>query len=300
MDKDYYAKTKSVLEDLIKCLKTSSRDGFYGVNNNIYSLMFNDHELKSEFSIILPNEVAGFFSNMMWDISQTGAYFSSKIAGYNVSDIIKCSNAIISVLDKEILKEIQTDTYGFYNNLLTACSLMQDNIVYHDRTEKIGKEEHKIIVKEDYRNYFLRDLFDFKGLYVRGQEHQGVSPKGGGAGEVDLLICKTDSQPKIYLEGMNLDSLNSSKIDEHYEKLFLYDASINKNNYLLSYVTVASFENFCTNYKNHFENYKGEHQCSKVNEIPSEYSNIKVILSETKKGEDTIYTYHVLVLFEKY
>lgn len=61
MDKDYYAKTKSVLEDLIKCLKTSSRDGFYGVNNNIYSLMFNDHELKSEFSIILPNEVAGFF-----------------------------------------------------------------------------------------------------------------------------------------------------------------------------------------------------------------------------------------------
>lgn len=297
MNNEYLIKTKSVLEDLNKCLNDSQRDGFYEVNSNIHSLMFDGHTLKSEFSMILPNKVSGYFTNMMWNISQTGAYFGSNIKGYSVDNIKKCVDEIVSVLDQEILKTEQIEKNDFHTNILTACSLMQTNLVYHDRKDRSGND---IIVEEDHRNYYIRDLLDFKGLYVRGQEHQGTSPKGGGAGEVDLLICRTELQSKIYLEGMNLSSVEKSKIAEHYEKLFLYDASGNKNNYLLSYVKVGDFNAFCKKYKDYFEGYNGKTKCEKIAEIVSDYANIKILLSESRHKENKIFTYHILILFEQY
>lgn len=297
MNKEYLIKTKSVLEDLKKSLNDKERKGFYGVNSNIYSLMFDGYTLKPDFSMLLENNVAGYFTNMMWNISRTGAYFGDAISGYRVIDIIECVDVIISVLDENIRKEIQIDENDFYINLLTACSLMQTNLVYHDRKDRKGKD---IIVEEDHRNYFLRDLFDFKGLYVRGQEHQGISSNGKAAGEVDLLVCRTEHQSKIYVEGMNLCYVNADKIDEHYKKLFKYDSSINKNNYLLSYVTVDDFDEFCKKYKKYFEEYNGINKCVEVVEIKSDYANIKVLQSKSIHNEEDIYTYHFLILFEKY
>lgn len=294
MEKDYLIKTKSVLVDLKNCLNDKKRKNFYGTNSNIYSLMFDGYTLKPDFSMILPNDVSGYFTNMMWNISRTGAYFDSEISGYKVEDIIECLNSIIDILDREVLKKMQIDKNDFYTNLLTACSLMQSNIVYRERKDRKGQN---IVVEEDHRNYFLRDLFDYKGLYVRGQEHQGTSLNGNSAGEVDLLVCRTDLQPKIYLEGMNLESVDKTIIKKHYEKLFLYDASGNKNNYLLSYVKVKDFEAFCANYKSYFDNYSGTTKCESIVEMPSDYTNIKVFLSESKHGEDVICTYHILILF---
>ncbi len=297
MNKEYLLKTKSVLDDLKKCLNDSQRGGFYEINSNIYSLMFDGPTLKSGFSMILPNKVSGYFTNAMWNISQTGAYFGTIINGFRVDDIQKCIDDIVSVLDKEILKEEQIDKNDFNTNILTACALMQANLVYHDRKDHRG---NTIIVEEDHRNYYIRDLLDFKGLYVRGQEHQGISPNGGAAGEVDLLVCRTELQPKIFLEGMNLDSLNKSTIDKHYEKLFLYDASGYKNNYLLSYVKVDDFESFCKKYKEHFDGYNGKIKCERIIEFPSDFAKIKIFLSESKHGENTIYTYHILIFFEQF
>ena len=297
MDKDCILKTKSILKDLIDCLSSTNRNGFYEINSNIYSIMFDGPTLKPIFSMILPNKLSGYFANIMWNISQTGAYFSDIIGGYRVTDILECVCQINEFLDKEMFKTIAVDESDFLTNLLTACSLMQTNIANHDRKDYKGQ---KITVSEDIRNYYLRDLFDFKGLYVRGQEHQGASLKGVGSGEVDILICKTDIQPKIYIEGMNLNSVNSTLIDSHYEKLFLYDSSINKSNYLLSYVSVLDFNSFCTNYKKHFLDYAGKSRCECVNDVPSDYANIKVFVSKSIHEGNEINTYHVLILFEEY
>ena len=297
MNKDYLLKTKSVLGNLKKCLNDPRRVGFHDYNSSIYSLMFNGYILKSEFSMILPDEVSGYFTNMMWNIERTGAYFDSNINGYHVDKIEKCIDEIIMALDKEILKEEQIDKNDFYTNLLTACSLMQTNLVYHDRTDRRG---NSIIVDEDHRNYYIRDLLDFKGLYVRGQEHQGISPNGGAAGEVDLLVCRTELQPKIYLEGMNLDYLDRKDIAKHYEKLFLYDTSGNKNNYLLSYVKANDFDGFCEKYKDFFDSYNGRTKIEKIVNLPLDYAKIKVYLSESKHSESTINTYHILILFEQW
>ena len=99
---------------------------------------------------------------------------------------------------------------------------------------------------------------------------------------------------------MNLYSVESSKIEEHYEKLFLYNASVNKNNYLLSYVNVVNFESFAVNYKTFFEKYLGKTRCSSIEEVASDYANIKVFLSKSICNGETINTYHILALFEQY
>ena len=297
MEKEYLIKTRSVLQDLVDCLHSQSRKNFYSVNANIYSLMFDGPTLKPSFSIMLPNELSGYFTNMMWSISRTGAYFGNVINGYQIKDIVGCIEKILSSLDKELLKLATIDKNDFYTNLITACSLMQTNYFYHTRVDSDGK---RISVCEDCRNYFLRDLFDYRGLYVRGQEHQGVSPNGKGSGEVDILVCRTGLQPKIYIEGLNLGSLESNKIDNHYEKLFLYDSSMNAINYLVSYVETSDFERFCCGYKEHFEKYKGNSKCSIINDVPTDYANIKVFVSASLHEGKSISTYHVLAYFETY
>lgn len=293
----YLEKTKSVLEDLIKCLNDRQRKGFYETNSNICSLMFDGAILKPDFSIILPNDAAGYFTNIMWNIRNTGAYAGNSIGGYGIPDIIKCVKIIVECIDKEIFKGTETDKRDFLTNLLSACSLMQNNYFCHDKIDASGKPD---IVDEDFRNYYLRDLFDYKGLYVRGQEHQGVSPNGKGAGEVDLLICRTELQEKIYIECMNLHSLEATKINYHYTKLFPYDASMNENNYLVSYVTVSDFGDFFSKYKAHFEKYSGNNKCEKISEKESGFANIKILITESKINKKSIFTYHVLVFFEKY
>ncbi len=278
MDVNYLKKTKSSLENLIKCLEDRQRKGFHNIISVIKSLMFNGADLKVDFSMIIPEKAAGDFPQMIWDINYTGAYYGAVINGYNVLDVVEITREIINAIDCEILKEIETDNKNFLTNLLTACSLMQSNYYYHDTIDENGKE---YVVKEDYRNYYLRDLFDFKGLYVRGQEHQGSSPSGRAAGEVDLLICHTELQEKIYVEGMNLHSLEAGTINDHYNKLFDYDASLNKNNFLVSYVVVSDFEDFLSKYKKHFEKYQGENKCESIAEETSDLANIKVLISKS-------------------
>ena len=102
MDNKYLEKTIECLKDLNKCLNDDDRKGFYGINNNIYSLMFNDAYLKPEFTLMLPNHLSGYFASIMWSISRTGAYFGPVISSYKVEDIKKCINELILELEKNL------------------------------------------------------------------------------------------------------------------------------------------------------------------------------------------------------
>ena len=296
MDKKYLEKTKSFLQDLINCLNTKERNEFLSIISNIKSLMFNvTNELLPDFTLILSNNLSGYFSTMIWNIILSGAYYGDKINGYKVEDIIKCTQEIIKALDIEINKLEEKEIKSFNDDFLKACSKLQSRIIYHDKKEQSGKVSKTL---ENKRTDYLKDILEAKGYKATSQEREGISSTGKDAGEVDLLITDSELQYKIYIECMNLNCLNKNYIETHYEKIFLYDLSLNKNNYLVSYVTVSDFEEFCNKYQDYFEEYDGKTKCSTTVECDTNFANIKMFITKSIHNGVSIKTNHILINLE--
>ena len=241
MEKEVLIKAQSCVQDFVDYLNNKSKSTLYGVIANINSFMFDGvNGLKNDFAMLLPNELSGRFAVMMWNLRDPNPCSKYEINGFKVSYIKNLLQDVINNFDSKIQEIEEEKNMNFIDVLIDICSSLQANITYRDTKDSSG---YIVKVSEDKRTYYLRDMLSNKGINIKSQEHQGISENGIGSGEVDLLIYDKE-QPKIYIECMNLNCLDKNYIKSHYEKLFLYDASINKTNYLISYVTVKNFVNF--------------------------------------------------------
>ncbi|MDE7178467.1 MAG: hypothetical protein K2O59_11705 [Lachnospiraceae bacterium] len=171
-------------------------------------------------------------------------------------------------------------------DLLAACVKLQSNSTYFK-------------ISENKRNDFIRDLLKMAKYDVIDQTRRGSSLVGKCAGEVDILI-EEDCLPVTIIEALNLDSLNTSYLDSHIDKIFSYDTVGNIFNIVLSYVSVSNFSEFCEKYSKHIKEYQYPYSLSsfddsfRVEDFP--YSDIRVMKTvHNRNGCDTV-LYHVCVL----
>lgn len=178
---------------------------------------------------------------------------------------------------KEVLREV-----------LSACVKLQANSLYYGASE-------------DQRNDYIRDILDTAGYEVKDQTRRGLSPNGKAAGEVDILI-KEKGFPVTIIEALNLNSLNTTYLDKHIDKIYDYDTAGNKFNIILLYITIADFTTFCDKYFRYIERYNYPFEKLSIdrdimiNNIS--YSDIKIMKTVHNRNQCETVLFHVCVLIK--
>ena len=173
---------------------------------------------------------------------------------------------------------------AFIKNLVRACLNLQARKLYSKSSE-------------DERNDYIGDILGAIGYTVKDQTRRGSSPTGKDSGEIDIFVSR-DGLPFTVVEAMNLDSVDTSYINKHLDKLFSYDTSGNKFNVCLSYVKVADFASFWGKYSVHVSNYSYPSPIlSSDTSIDDEYgySELKIMKTNHTRSGRTVNLYHICV-----
>lgn len=109
---------------------------------------------------------------------------------------------------------------------------------------------------ENAMNDYFRDMLISKGYNeAKDQTRHGISVNKKDAAEVDILLTKDGKEIAIF-EGLKLDSVKTSYIDEHIEKAIVNYNALGTATFIVAYVSVANFETFWERYSNHIESYE--------------------------------------------
>lgn len=173
------------------------------------------------------------------------------------------------------------------DSVVYSCIKLQANSAYKNSIE-------------DIRNDYIRDLLSAQKYQVNDQTRQGTSQEGKSSGEIDILILE-NNMPYSLFEALNLDSLNTSYLNDHIDKIFKYDTLGYRYNFIVSYVKIKDFSAFWTKYINHIKEYKYPYPLDSVEENIGEkycYPNLKIASTTLIRNGMKTTLYHVCVLMQ--
>lgn len=120
---------------------------------------------------------------------------------------------------------------------------------------------------ENSMNDYFRDMLLSKGYdEVKDQSRHGISASGKDAGEVDILLTKDAKEIAIF-EGLKLENIRSSYINEHIEKAIVNYNALGTATFIVAYVTSGNFEAFWERYSDHICQYEFSLQIRKQFEL---------------------------------
>lgn len=109
---------------------------------------------------------------------------------------------------------------------------------------------------ENSMNDYFRDMLISKGYNeAKDQTRHGISVNKKDAAEVDILLTKDGKEIAIF-EGLKLDSVRTSYINEHIEKAIVNYNALGTATFIVAYVTATNFEDFWERYSKHIESYE--------------------------------------------
>jgi len=208
-------------------------------------------------------------------------YENIDINGRNVF-VIKLKNSD-KALSMNFTKDLGSQE-AFVKNLVLACFNLQ-------------ARKHYSNANEDDRNDYIGDILGAIGYTVKDQTRRGSSSTGKDSGELDIFVSK-DGLPFTVIEAMNLDSLSTSYINKHLDKIFLYDTSGNKFNVCLSYVKITDFDSFWEKYSAYVANYSYTAPLlSSDTSIDDEYgySELRIMKTYHSRSGRMVSLYHICV-----
>lgn len=149
---------------------------------------------------------------------------------------------------------------------------------------------------EDSRNGFIALLLNINGFIAKDQTRWGSSASGKSAGEVDIKIESPDHKALSIIEAFNLKHLNRASIDLHLTKIFGYDASGLKENFVIVYSEAAAFSGLWQKYLEYIPQIDFEHPlAADPEELKSGFANIKLAKATHTREKEETHVYHVFV-----
>ncbi len=148
---------------------------------------------------------------------------------------------------------------------------------------------------EDSRNSFITNVLTNKNFRVKDQTKWGkakIEP-----GEIDIKIEDEKGDAIAIYEAFNLESFDRTKITNHIEKIFNYDANGLPENYIVVYCTKNFIENW-KKYNVHISSIDYEHKLIDYTDISMNYeipTNIKIGIARHKRNEKELKIYHIFV-----
>ena len=198
----------------------------------------------------------------------------------------------------------QSNVSGAIYNLLSAMQRLTPEKVLRDIVYSCIKLQANSMYKdciEDVRNDYIRDILSSQKYQLRDQTRQGTSREGKASGEIDILILD-NNMPCSLFEALNLDSLNSSYLKAHIDKIFKYDTLGYKYNFLVSYVKIKDFSSFWTKYIDYIKKYKYPYPLDSFEENAGNkyyYPNLKVASTTLLRNGMKTILYHICVLMQE-
>lgn len=108
---------------------------------------------------------------------------------------------------------------------------------------------------ENNINDLFRDMLFMKGyIETKDQTRHGISLSGKNAGEVDILLARNGKEIAIF-EGLKLDSIKASYIDEHIKKAIINYNALGTATFIVTYVSNENFEAFWNRYFKYIKNF---------------------------------------------
>ena len=151
---------------------------------------------------------------------------------------------------------------------------------------------------ENSRNTVVALLLETRGFHVKDQTLHGSSASGSRLGELDIKIEDDSGRSVSIIEALNLNSCNTTEIDNHVGKLlFNYDPSGLKENYILVYASAADFAGLCRKYRDHLEkiDYKSCPLQGKIEETDTGFGKITAFRARHRCNTGETVLYHLLV-----
>jgi hypothetical protein len=170
------------------------------------------------------------------------------------------------------------------DNIVSACVRLQGNRIYRGT------------FSEDDRNTYIADLLESSGYYVKDQTRWSISYEGKSAGEIDIFIRDKFGVPLSIVEALNLDSLKKDYTAMHLDKIFNYDTSGLKSNFILIYSNAKGFSKLWNKYQDFIKNHPFQYKLISFVEIRTYgYADILAGKSVHNRNGKKVDLYHVTV-----
>lgn len=186
------------------------------------------------------------------------------------------------------------------NTILSVCDTLlnrRNNLRKIENNKKIC-DENRI---NDWFASLLRHRFDLVGWYSHDQSRCGDSFSRKNPGEIDLDIYHPHDKRVCLIEALKLEDLDTTKINEHHNKINGYNASGCE---MVAFVVYAQSNNFLKltqGYQDHISknDYSGYQRKSDhdIIEVETNFANIKLFKEKRLKNESEITFLHFLLDF---
>jgi len=156
-------------------------------------------------------------------------------------------NTMIPLLKESDIFKKENNIMLFSNNNFDYDKLRDDlieiSLLETKNRNAISKES------EDETNDRFRNALANRGYNITDQSRGGESSSGINAGERDLVVCNSQGIDESIIEAFILNSLDSTIINKHYEKLVKrYDTVGNSVNFILVYSKTKNFDDLWKKY----------------------------------------------------
>lgn len=160
----------------------------------------------------------------------------------------------------------------------------------------LGRLLYRGNFSEDDRNTYIADLLESSGYYIKDQTRWSKSHEGKSAGEIDIFIRDKFGTPLSIIEALNLDSLKKKYTTLHLDKIFNYDVTGLKSNFIIVYSNAKGFLGLWNKYINFVENRNFQYPILSVEKIQAyDYAEIMIFKSVHDRNGQKVNLYHVAV-----
>lgn len=206
--------------------------------------------------------------------------------GYPQNDIDELAKVVESPEELlKTLKKFSKDNQQLLDALIFACSKLQGNKNYWGRR-----------VEENDRNKQIANLLEARGFKVKDQSQWSISNKGINSGEIDVFIFNKNDTPMSIIEALNLDSLKKKYLNTHLDKLFKYDTTGLKNNFILIYSLAKNFDNLWIKYIAYIQEYDFIYNRIFFDEIYIyQFADIRICKTMHNRNNMKVNIYHIMI-----
>lgn len=201
----------------------------------------------------------------------------------NILDLINNSkdpNNLINIFS-EFCKE---DDEKLFDDIVYSCIKLQGEQKYS------GSKAN-----ENDRNRYISNLIEAKGFSVKDQTQWSTSNSGKDSGEIDIMVTEKNGIPKSIIEALNLNSLQKEYTSMHLNKLFKYDKTGLKCNYIIIYYEGNNFNDFWKKYCVYIDKFTFEYEITKKEVLERPFSDIKIYLTTHLRNDKKTKLYHIAI-----
>lgn len=229
--------------------------------------------------------------------------FVKRIGFENTFRTLPCEVSATGVNVHKLLGLYRIDSPEPDNNPMYSLDRILDDLIEVGSRILERKFQNKI---EDLINDVIVDLLRTKGHNISDQTRSGLSSSGKGAGEIDIMVRKSNGIPVTIIECFRLESCGAKNnvVSEHLVKLLSkYDTHELKRKFIVVFGEADRFDNLWTNYTQYIKDlnsnndYGAKYPLSgfSVRDDLHSFANMKVGISRHDNNGESVEVVHMML-----